>query len=139
MSTSCIIGIDKGDQFESIRCHWDGYPRGELGVGQMLKKYYTDPIIIDQLMKMGNLSSLGRCPEEDPNGWDLHASINNADSHALCVSYKARGDKGEESYSCANEEGFLEHALHSDIEYIYLFRDNRWLIYSSKKRQFIPY
>ena len=56
MSTnSCIIAPCVGG-FHGIYVHWDGYPEG---VGETLRKHYTDSEKINQLLDLGDISALG--------------------------------------------------------------------------------
>ncbi len=69
MSTRSRIGIirDSGDSnpvVESIYCHFDGYPEG---VGQMLLDHWTDEDKINDLIELGDLSSLGSVIGEKHN------------------------------------------------------------------------
>lgn len=57
MSTRSRIGIEREDgTVESIYCHFDGYP---AHVGKMLLEHYQDGEKIEELLKLGNISSLG--------------------------------------------------------------------------------
>jgi hypothetical protein len=61
MSTRSRIGIVRDSNatkvvVESIYCHFDGYPEG---VGQMLLDHWTDPERVEQLITLGDMSSLG--------------------------------------------------------------------------------
>jgi hypothetical protein len=57
MATRCRIAVARpGGAFESIYCHWDGYPSG---VGRVLLDHYTDPDKVEALIALGDLSSLG--------------------------------------------------------------------------------
>lgn len=123
MSTSCLIGIKLGDKIESIRCHWDGYPRGVNSVGQILKNHYTDTSKIAALMELGDLSSLGYEPVSDPNGWDL--SVTTCD-HTKCVSYRSRGDTDIDKNVSDTQKAYADLASHSDVNFIYLYKDNEW-------------
>lgn len=55
MSTHSVVSIMRGDKIESIYVHWDGYLSY---VGVVLQKYY-DLKKTNELMKLGNISSLG--------------------------------------------------------------------------------
>jgi predicted CxxxxCH...CXXCH cytochrome family protein len=58
MSTRSRIGIiNKDKTVTSIYCHFDGYPEG---VGKTLKQHWMDTKKIKKLLKLGNLSILGK-------------------------------------------------------------------------------
>ena len=62
MSTHCSIGlINEDGTIEVIYCHFDGYPEH---TGYILLNYYDSVSKIKALLKMGNLSILGRTIEE---------------------------------------------------------------------------
>ena len=56
MATRSTIARENADgTFTSIYCHWDGYPENN---GRILVNHYQDECKIDQLIKLGDLSSL---------------------------------------------------------------------------------
>lgn len=52
---SDIMRKNEDGSFDRIYCHWDGYPSNN---GKILLEHYTDPKKIDELLKLGDLSSL---------------------------------------------------------------------------------
>ena len=67
MSTRCLIGRKiENNKVEYIYCHHDGYLDG---VGETLKTYYTNNDVIDKLMALGDLSSLGKEVESNTDKW----------------------------------------------------------------------
>ena len=111
MSTNSIIGIKKLDGTETkIYCHWDGYIEHN---GLILQMYYDTPEKIEELLELGNLSSLDR--KIKPEG---HHTFERPES-GVCVAYHR--DRGEE----------LEDATgYDDQEYNYIFdeRIGAWLV-----------
>ena len=60
MSTHSIIALEQNNSsIISIYCHFDGY---ESGVGKILKNDYTELKDIQNLIRLGNLSSLDGQP-----------------------------------------------------------------------------
>jgi len=56
MATRSLIGVNLDNGItKTVYCHWDGYPSG---VGQKLMENYTSPSVINELMELGDLSSL---------------------------------------------------------------------------------
>ena len=56
MSTRSLIGkLNPNNTVDFIYCHHDGYPDG---VGRKLNEHYTDPLKVDELLALGDLSSL---------------------------------------------------------------------------------
>ena len=59
MSTRCRIGYYDmlSDQVRSVYCHHDGYPEY---VGFILSEFYQDPYKVQDLIKLGAISTLGQ-------------------------------------------------------------------------------
>ena len=123
MGTRSEIGIlNKDGTVTSIYCHWDGCPEYN---GAILSKYYTDEKIVRELIKNGDLSSLGQNIE--PNK-DLEHSFENPQKD-VCIYYHR--DRGEEwaqvnyrTYSNINEwEKIIKEGWQ---EYMYLFKEDGW-------------
>jgi hypothetical protein len=56
MATRSTIAIEKSDgTIEQIYCHWDGYPEYN---GKILLQSYSNPMKLQELIDMGNMSSL---------------------------------------------------------------------------------
>lgn len=123
MSTSCLIGVKVGDKIESIRCHWDGYPRGKNSVGEILKTHYSDLDKIASLMALGDISSLGYEPVEDLDGWN--PAVFSCD-HTKCVAYRTRGETDIEKRVSDTQKAYAELASHSDVNFVYLYKDGEW-------------
>lgn len=72
MSTRCRIGIEQPDgKIKSIYCHHDGYYEG---VGTVLQKYYDTPEKINELMKLGDISGLGKRYDQEMSELDWRRS-----------------------------------------------------------------
>lgn len=140
MSTRCRIGIlNKDKSVTSIYCHCDGYL---TGVGKMLVDNYQDVNKINELMELGNLSSLGKNPIQKPekkqsdikniNEWfeKMFASFDDPTRYDYCDSYKAWGRDEEEWKPLVESlEETIEDFRDSDCEYLYLFKNNKWYYY----------
>ena len=112
MATRSRIGVEQADgSIRSIYCHFDGYLDG---VGQTLLDHYSDSDKLNQLLDLGDLSSLG--PQLD------------GDTEAYA---RDRGETGVEAETSANFEEFLK----LQESYIYLFSDGRW--YTGISRQLL--
>lgn len=112
MATRSRIGVEQSDgTIRSIYCHFDGYLDG---VGQTLLDHYSDSEKLNQLLDLGDLSSLG--PQLD----------------GKTVAY-AR-DRGETDVD-AQTSGSFEEFLKLREEYTYLFSDGRW--YTGSGRQLL--
>jgi len=66
MSTNALIGIKKGTVVENVYLHWDGDEAIDI-----LKEHYNSDALAQELVDMGDMSSLGAsidCPEG--HAWD---------------------------------------------------------------------
>lgn len=127
MGTRCYIGkLEKDGSIKAIYCHHDGYVDG---VGKTLKDFY-DGRNIDQLLELGNLSSLGNNPVSSPRLWDhTSGSILDQLSGEYCVAYKDRGDEDTEAKTFENIDDYEK--IFSDnigIEYLYLLEGDDWFV-----------
>lgn len=145
MATHASITLKQKDgNYKSVYLHNDGYPDG---AGYILKTYYPTYEKVEQLLNLGNLSSLGRTPVDDPKLWDMDywmelfsKSMNGSYSHPVerpdnlkCRTYKGRGDQNEDAFITDNLEDIT-----GSNEYDYLFEDSKWYIieYDGDKVEF---
>ena len=57
MGTRSTIALEFADKsVEQVYCHWDGYLEHN---GQILQKHYSDPFVLQKLIDLGDMSSLG--------------------------------------------------------------------------------
>jgi hypothetical protein len=108
MATRSRIAIENQDgSVISVYCHWDGYIETN---GVILNQYYRTKEKVEELIALGNLSSLHRTIE-------------------TTVAY-AR-DRGEDSHQAtySNVEELFEDGFSSGVEYVYCFtKDGIWLV-----------
>jgi len=115
-SNIAIVNEDKS--ITSIYVHWDGYVSN---VGKILLNHYTNPSVINELLKLGNLSQL--CENMHPT--ECH-TFDKPQSN-VCVAYgRERGEKNTEAILFDNLAEFEEDAKISWVEYQYLFKNNKW-------------
>ena len=114
MSTRSNIAIEdpKTKKVKVIYVHSDGYP---YGVGKCLVDHYRLPEMAAQLFKHGDASYLGDTLDE-------------------CSFYARDWDRDEEPAKEYRDEWMFMDAMKGDvfIEYIYLFKDNRWHVSTQK-------
>lgn len=117
MGTKCSIGKEQEDgSVRYIYCEFDGYIDG---VGKTLNTYYTSPDILDQLLDLGNIISLGaKLVPNSSREYDPHST----------VPYKD-GPFYNDNYLSVEE--YFNH-VRSDISFLthrYLFtKDNKWVV-----------
>lgn len=108
---STIAKLTEDGMVEKIYCHWDGYLENN---GKILKSFYDSNEKVDELLKNGDLSSLGK-------------SINE------CVFYIR--DRQEDPKQCsAKIIDFDVYQKNHTEEFNYIWRDGKWFYsdYSSK-------
>ena len=94
MATRSTIGIVRGyHDTTRIYCHWDGYLEHN---GAILQKYYNTADKVEELLKLGNLSSLGPKPEPQE-------SFDSRD-YERCKPYTLRGEPWEQCPADQREE-----------------------------------
>ena len=114
MSTRSNIAIEdpKTKKVKVIYVHSDGYP---YGVGKCLVDHYNTRELAELLFNHGDASFLGDTIEE-------------------CSFYARDWDRDEEPAKEYRDEWMYMDAIKGDvfIEYIYLFKDNRWHVATQK-------
>ena len=118
MSTRSNIAIElpkdkKGNKrVKVIYVHSDGYP---YGVGKCLVDHYNRRELAELLFEHGDASYLGDTIDE-------------------CSFYGRDWDRDEEPAKIHRDEWMFMDAMKGDvfIEYIYLFKDNRWHVSTQK-------
>lgn len=130
MSTRSNILIKrKNKKVESIYCHWDGYLSYN---GKILLENYNDINKINELINLGDLSSLGKLTR--PLGNDHTFDTPEKD---VCVAYgRDRGESNVDKRTWDNLKEYLKQDL-GFIDYIYMFdeENNKWYYANS----FEPY
>jgi len=114
MSTRSNIAIEdpKTKKVKVIYVHSDGYP---YGVGKCLVDNYNNRQLAEELFKYGDASYLGDTLDE-------------------CSFYGRDWKRDEEPAKTFNNESHYMRYMDGEfmIEYIYLFKDNRWHVATSK-------
>lgn len=126
MATRSLIGIEKDNGVvEAIYCHFDGYP---AGVGKTLYEHYNNPERIKQLLRLGDLSTLGEFLSEEEKG-DRKGDV----CFVYCrdmgepYTYPVMADSKEE----LRDNGFnLKGA-----DYFYVFSNGEWLVSDCYKKE----
>ncbi len=129
MATRSAIAIKHGrNTIKSVSCHWDGYPEHN---GRILQEYWYTSIIINQLIEMGDISSLGATigkkvefdatPEYIQNDFEMAISYQ-------CVFYNRDRGENTSSGTFETEADFIEYYDEAGIEYFYLFDNGVWYV-----------
>ena len=129
MATRSAIAIKHGrNTIKSVYCHWDGYPEHN---GRILQEYWFTPILINQLIEMGDMSSLGATigkkvefdatPEYIQNDFEMAISYQ-------CVFYNRDRGENTSSGTFETEADFIEYYDEAGIDYFYLFDNGVWYV-----------
>ena len=129
MSTRCAIGIKKNDSLNGIKwiyCHWDGYIVD--GVGSTLYKNYKDEKTVDELISLGDLSTLGKLPIADAKAW---TELDNDDYEGCRAYFNRPGlEEPKEIHRCDYEK-FKD----LSYDYKYLFDNGKWIVIKDRKEK----
>ncbi len=119
MATRSMIGmLNEDNTVTAIYCHWDGYPENN---GLLLIKYWREQYLVEQLMDLGNISSLGKEIGEEQD-FDQPTDRN------WCLAYgRDRKQADSEPTQYDNRDDFVNNAG-ADVcaDYIYLWEDGVW-------------
>ena len=114
MITRSNIAIEdpKTKKVKVIYVHSDGYP---YGVGKCLIDHYNNRQLAEELFKYGDASYLSDTLDE-------------------CSFYGRDWNREEDPAKTYRDEWMYMHDMQGDIhiEYIYIFKDNRWHVSTSK-------
>jgi hypothetical protein len=98
------------DMYESIYCHWDGYPQG---VGVTLRDNYSYGDSPAVLISFGDISSLRDTLAE-----------------TMAEAYKLRGDSDVDAKIFRFMSEMIEYYRSMSCEYGYIWRDSKWTCYA---------
>jgi hypothetical protein len=119
MSTRSYIGVRNTDEtIDYIYCHFDGYPEG---VGATLIEHYANSNRVNELMKLGDLSVLGKFIGEKQ---DFDKRVRDC-----CLAYnRDRGDVNTE----ASTDLFEDLIKDQNVDYVYIFDGDHWECYDTQ-------
>lgn len=129
MATRSTIALEYADgTVGQVYCHWDGYLDNN---GRILQAHYTDPFKLQELIDLGDLSSLR------PNVGTQHpfSYIGEMDSAEydklygdMCTFYgRDRGESNTQAKQFKNFEDYVENHQYEEYEYI-LRKDGQWYV-----------
>lgn len=129
MATRSRIGLKQANgQIKSIYCHWDGYPDG---VGKTLKEHYNSPEKIEELLELGDISSLGTFYDKDlaKENWERQyekewrESEKGKRASEMTLPYNDRGEDTKARVD-ENELEYIAKAGKSWEDYTYLYKED---------------
>ena len=129
MSTRSRIGLKQANgQIKSIYCHWDGYPEG---VGKTLKEHYNSPEKIEELLELGDISSLGTFYDKElaKENWEhqyekeWRESEKGKRASEMTMPYN---DRGEDTKARIDEDevAYITEAGKCWEDYTYLYKED---------------
>lgn len=125
MGTCCGIALKSGDTYQTIYCHWDGYPRDML---PMLRGNYNSLELAAKLISFGDASSINEKLEPAPG---VAHDFDNP-QEGVCVFYHR--DRGE-SWERNKPNCYLKQELHKQsFVYVYIFEDGKWNAYKDGRK-----
>ena len=123
MATRSTIALEYADgTVDQIYCHWDGYLEHN---GRILLDNYTDPFKVQQLMDLGDLSSLGPNIGEK-HSFEIQAKYGTPEYQAeaeakaqVCTFYgRDRVETGTGRKRFVDFQDYLAHHQYEEYEYI---------------------
>ncbi len=125
MSTHSLIALRSGDTYQTIYCHWDGYPDYML---KMLSENYNSWDRASQLISFGDASSIGPklSPEEGKE----------SEQDECCVFYHR--DRKEDWNSCRPVCYVAKELFKQNTPYIYVFENGGWTVYPGGRDGRVP-
>jgi hypothetical protein len=130
MATRSNIIIEKLNKdnvkyYKGVYCHWDGYPEHN---GKILMENYKDRERVEELINLGDMSSLGKyiSPEEAGKTPEEHSY-----DHPLkdVTVYYGR-DRGEENMKPFELNELDAYLAESWTEYVYIYTlNNEWICF----------
>ena len=119
-ATRWLVGIEEpSGKITSTYGHWDGYPEH---AGKMLKKYYKNPAVVKNLMKLGKsgISSIGA----KIKGSKDH-SFDNPEKDVTVFHARDRGEKRNATSKFKNRDS-IKFDSGEEYGYIYNMKDKKW-------------
>lgn len=124
MATRSTIAIEHADgTVHNVYCHWDGYLDHN---GRILLEHYSDPLVAEELVSLGSISSLKSTVGEKHRFDDTY---DREDPRYQWTKFYGR-DRGEEDTGPRVWKNFEDYKLnHQYEEYEYILRnDGNWYV-----------
>ncbi len=126
MATRSAIGIkNKKGEIKAVYCHWDGYPDW---VGRVLVENYDTAGKIEELLALGDISSLGQ--RVKPNENEVHTYDRPVEDVTIAY-HRDRNDELIPADTSQNIEEFIAKFKDCWCEYFYVFEDGEWYVYET--------
>jgi hypothetical protein len=118
MATRSAIGfIEYDGSVTGIYCHSDGYISH---VGRILKEHYNTIEKVEDLLDLGDLSTLGP---------SIGEKVDAPDASKQCIAFgRDKGVPETTAISFSNKQEFFDNYSNSGCEYMYLFDGYDWFL-----------
>ena len=129
MATRSVIAkLDsKTKKIEAVYCHNDGYLEH---VGTVLDSHYQDESKVDELLKQGDISSLGENIGEKVDFGDTELIHKNKQ---CTFYYRDRGENRKNPAILEDDIALIEFANEDcDAQFIYMYAFGAWYVYDFK-------
>ena len=128
MGTRARIGVKTSEGIKSIYLHYDGYPSH---AGAILEEHYNDAEKVQQLIEMGDMSSLAPDIGVEHPFWSIYSGMTYDEYRDqfgnMCVFYGRDRDQTHTEAKKSNSEFYFEMlANNCGAEYWYLFENGVW-------------
>lgn len=127
MSTRCYVGkLNKDGTVRAIYVHHDGYIKY---VGAILKKHYNTEAKINELLDLGDMSTLGTKPVAT---WTDTFQYD----EDKCYTYRERGELNVDARTFNSVDEYLDRCQE---DYTYLYKNGRWYVREWDDEELLPY
>ena len=134
MATRSSIAVKHGTVIRAVYCHWDGYPEH---VGRILHSHYQDSVKFNNIIALGDLSSLG-LEIGQPHGFHDRVPDDEQGFATQCTFYTR--DRGENTpfSTYSSEQEWIRDLNGAGIEYYYLYDSGVWYVDKGGYNDFVP-
>jgi hypothetical protein len=124
MATRSTISIELDDGvIKQVYCHWDGYLAHN---GKLLLEHYADPIVAEELITVGSISSLRETTGEQ-HSFDERYDATDARSKWTTFYGRDRGEEDAGYHMFKNFDDYVVNHQYEEYEYI-LRNDGLWYV-----------
>ena len=135
MATRSTIALEFADgTVQQVYCHWDGYLDNN---GVILRDHYSDPFKLQQLIDLGDISSLGteigsKHPFSPFGDGDKAAHEAAKEAGATTFYGRDRGETGVDAKKFKDIADYRENLYGEEYDYILCQRDGKpqWFVRS---------
>ena len=129
MATRSTIALEYADgTVDQVYCHWDGYLEHN---GKILQEHYSNPFKLQELMDLGDVSSLGINIGRKHSFSPFEGDKNDYDAAQAegCTTFYGR-DRGETGVGARRFKDFADYKQNfQHEEYAYILRnDGKWYV-----------